>query len=82
MPKARNQVGDVNLFFYEEDEPQTCEINVMIADKSRRRGGMGAETVRLMLSYAWHRFGARKFLAKIGEGNPASISLFNSLGFK
>ena len=82
VDKESEMIGDVNLFFYEEDEPFTCEINIMIAETSRRRGGMGAETVRLVMSYGWHRFGARKFLAKIGDENHASIALFKKLGFE
>ncbi len=43
------QVGDVNLFFYEEDEPHTCEINIMIAEESQRRKGYAREAARYCL---------------------------------
>jgi hypothetical protein len=38
--------GDVNLFFHEEEEPGSAEINVMIADPlSRRYGRVGFPVV-------------------------------------
>ena len=35
-----------------------------------------------MLAYGWHRLGARKFLAKIGDDNAASLGMFKGLGFE
>lgn len=74
-------VGDVNLFFY-EDEQYHAEINVMIADAGFRRQGLAQEALRLMLHYAYRRLGAREFAAKIDEDNAPSIALFEKLGFE
>ena len=43
--------GDINLFFFDGDEPHLAEIMVMIAEPSLRRHGLAKEAVILMMLY-------------------------------
>jgi RimJ/RimL family protein N-acetyltransferase/8-oxo-dGTP pyrophosphatase MutT (NUDIX family) len=74
-------VGDVNLFFYEADDPTHAEVSVMVAVQDARRRGLAREAVCAMLQHGYARLGARTFAAKIDEDNGASLALFESLGF-
>uniref|UniRef100_A0A2I3HBM1 Alpha/beta-tubulin-N-acetyltransferase 9 n=1 Tax=Nomascus leucogenys TaxID=61853 RepID=A0A2I3HBM1_NOMLE len=67
-------VGDVNLFLTDLEDPTLGEIEVMIAEPSCRRKGLGTEAVLAMLSYG--------FEAKIGQGNEPSIRMFQKLHFE
>ena len=69
-------IGDVNLFFNISDEPQTAEIEVMIAETGSRGKGLGRQAVLLMIWYAIRHLGVTKFIAKIGFDNAASLHLF------
>jgi len=80
---AKYMVGDVNLFFNAQDDKSAAEVEIMIAEKKSRRGGIGLEAVSLIMRYAYDKLGIRKYVAKIGESNSASNSMFtNKLGFK
>jgi len=69
-------VGDVNLFLNDRDDRTVAEIDVMIAEASCQRQGLGEEAVSLMMGYGADRLGVRLFVAKIHETNAASINLF------
>jgi RimJ/RimL family protein N-acetyltransferase len=75
-------VGDVNLFFYEDDDPTSAEVSVMVAVADARRRGLAREAVCAMMQHGYHRLGARTFVAKIDEDNGASLALFEGLGFR
>ncbi len=74
-------VGDVNLFFYESDDPCHAELSVMVAVPDARRRGLAREAVCAMMQHGYTRLGARTFAAKVDEGNAASLALFDGLGF-
>lgn len=44
-------IGDTNLFFNESDQPNTAEVEIMIADVTYRRRKRGWEAIILMLLY-------------------------------
>lgn len=44
-------IGDTNLFFNESDQPNTAEVEIMIANVTYRRKKRGWEAVILMLLY-------------------------------
>ncbi|KAF2858381.1 acyl-CoA N-acyltransferase [Piedraia hortae CBS 480.64] len=90
-------IGDVNMFLFAgEKESPVAEVEVMIAEKEYRGRGYAKAAVSLFLSYVmanWDgivgefsgRVGSRGpeyFRVKVGEGNTASIRLFEGLGFK
>jgi len=78
----QRMAGDVNVFYHGADFSEG-EIEIMIAEPSFRRRGMAEEAVRLMMEFAFQRLGTKRFLAKIGEANVASLNLFEcKLGFE
>lgn len=94
-------VGDVNLFFSEEEEENDgeqavssaecghdirssimqAELDVMIAEESYRKRGLGREASCLMMLYGVRRLGIRRVFCKINDCNKASLDLFEKLGF-
>ncbi|KAK2571860.1 N-acetyltransferase 9-like protein [Acropora cervicornis] len=72
--------GDVNLFL-NDNKLDIAEIEVMIAEPSCRRNGFGREALLTMMNYGANHLGIKKYEAKIGCGNKASLSLFHKLGF-
>ena len=74
-------IGDVNLFFNDED-PSVAEIEVMIAEKRYWRQGLGREALYLMLAYGTQELRVSRFTAKIALKNEASLRLFEALGFQ
>jgi len=44
-------VGDVNLFFNDVDHPHTAEVELMIAEPTFRRKGIGKQALSMMLLY-------------------------------
>ncbi|XP_033753650.1 N-acetyltransferase 9-like protein [Pecten maximus] len=75
-------VGDVNLFFNDEDNKHSAEIEIMIAEPTARRKGFGKEALLCMMQYGEQILKVEEFTAKIGFSNVASIHLFQRLGFK
>ncbi|KAI9338249.1 GNAT domain-containing protein [Obelidium mucronatum] len=77
-------VGDVNLYFTDFEDPLgKPEIEVMIAEPSMRRKGVGLEALQLIMKYAMqHVPSIHTFVAKISLKNEASRALFTQkLGF-
>mmetsp|Transcript_61476 Transcript_61476/g.71837 ORF Transcript_61476/g.71837 Transcript_61476/m.71837 type:complete len:254 (+) Transcript_61476:313-1074(+) len=63
-------------------EIMQAEIDIMIAEHSNRRCGMGLQACRMMIAYGHDHLGVQRFFARINEDNTASISMFrNKLGF-
>ena len=69
-------IGDVNFFLNDHDDPYNAEIDIMIAEKSFRRGGYGTETLLLMMDYAIRYHGITRLYAKISSKNTPSQQLF------
>ncbi|KAI8828888.1 hypothetical protein BJ741DRAFT_669886 [Chytriomyces cf. hyalinus JEL632] len=77
-------VGDVNLYFTDfEDALGRPEIEVMIAEPSVRRKGLGLEALQLIMQYAVEKVPSiHSFVAKVSLKNDASRALFTKrLGF-
>lgn len=75
-------IGDVNLFFSEDDDHvKQAECEVMIAEPSHRRQGLAKLAMTLMIRYAAAHLGPLRFFSRIGLSNDASLALFASLGF-
>ncbi|XP_068762189.1 N-acetyltransferase 9-like protein isoform X2 [Montipora capricornis] len=72
--------GDVNLFL-DVNHDDIAEIEIMIAEPSCRRKGLGREALLAMMNYGVTYLGIKKYEAKIGCGNDASLTLFDKLGF-
>jgi RimJ/RimL family protein N-acetyltransferase len=44
-------VGDVNLFFNDDDDSSSAEVEIMIAEESCRERGLGKEALLAMMRY-------------------------------
>lgn len=72
--------GDVNLFL-DDSRRDVAEIEIMIAEPSCRRNGLGKEALLTMMHYGNTNLGIQKYEAKVGCSNDASLRLFNKIGF-
>ncbi|KAJ3178539.1 hypothetical protein HDU85_005146 [Gaertneriomyces sp. JEL0708] len=74
--------GDVNLFFNDHEDIHSAELELMIAEQSCRRQGLGLESALLMMQYAVTNLDVTTFTTKISLNNSSSLALFkNKLGF-
>ena len=80
--ELESMAGDVNLFLNDPDDPFNAEIEIMIAEPRFRRKGLAREALKLTISYGVHHLQMKRFFAKIGESNHASLELFKSLQFE
>lgn len=46
-------IGDVNLFFTDNEDPHSAEVEIMIADAKCRGKGIGKEAVLIMMRYGF-----------------------------
>ncbi|GAB5033297.1 n-acetyltransferase 9 [Nannochloropsis oceanica] len=77
-----SMVGDVNLFFNDQDNDLSiAEIEIMIAEPRARGKGMGKEGVGMMMRYAVDKLGVKRFYCKISEDNLTSLRMFEGLGY-
>ncbi|XP_019641862.1 PREDICTED: N-acetyltransferase 9-like protein [Branchiostoma belcheri] len=76
-----SMIGDVNLFFTNQECPTEAEIEIMIAEPSSRRKGAGREALTTMMAYGVQELGVTEYMAKIGYSNHGSLSLFHKLGY-
>ncbi|GAB1600664.1 N-acetyltransferase 9-like protein isoform X1 [Argonauta hians] len=79
--EVESMIGDVNLFFNDSSTGDVAEIEVMIAEISSRRKGLGRQAVILMMVYGIEILKINKFIAKIGMSNTISQGLFFKIGF-
>ena len=72
-----SMVGDVNLFFNDQDNDLSiAEIEIMIAEPKARGKGMGKEGAGMMMCYAVDKLGVKRFYCKVSEDNVASLRMF------
>uniref|UniRef100_A0A0K8RM60 Putative phosphoglucosamine acetyltransferase n=1 Tax=Ixodes ricinus TaxID=34613 RepID=A0A0K8RM60_IXORI len=71
-------IGDVNLFFNNQDNNREAELEVMIAEPSNRGKGRGKEVLHLMMRYGIEVLHVGLFTAKIKLSNTVSRKLFES----
>ena len=61
---------------------QQAELDIMIAEKSFQRKGIGREASCMMMLYIAQHLNIRRIFCKINEDNKSSIWLFRKLGFE
>lgn len=72
------------MFLQQFNQPKNepVEIEIMIAEPSMRRRGLGRLGILCMIRYCFETLGYSVFEVKILEKNTASIELFKSIGFR
>lgn len=79
--KDNQHIG--NLTFYEISPQHKClRVGISIGQVNLRGQGLAAEALRSGLNYAFRDAGYNRVEAGIYEANKASITLFESVGFK
>lgn len=61
---------------------RSASFGIMIGEPECRGRGLGAETTRLMLDYAFTALGLHSVMLTVFEFNPASIRAYEKAGFK
>jgi ribosomal-protein-alanine N-acetyltransferase len=61
---------------------RTCELGLLLGDRSYWGKGVGTEVMRLTLTYAFSQLNLRKVLLAVYANNPAAIKLYEKVGFK
>lgn len=90
---AASLIGDTNLFLSADDVTDEAtntnlecdqqligEAEIMIAEPTARKKGMGKESMLLMLKYGIS-LGLKKFIVKIGYDNIKSQTMFKKFQF-
>lgn len=60
---------------------RTCELGLLIGNKSYWGKGIGYEACKLTLHYAFHSLNIRKVALAVYANNQAAIGLYKKLGF-
>lgn len=89
-PYPLTPIGDVNLFLHPDFNLEDygiagggCEIEIMIAESSYRRRGLGYEALQLLMQFSAEQLGVERFVVKVIASNKPSIDLFQKkLGFR
>lgn len=63
-------------------EPIADPSFLYVQEPTARRRGVAAQALLQAMKYGREAMGATSFVAKIIEGNAASVALFDSLGFR
>ena len=61
---------------------KTAEIDIMIAHSCHRGLGLGKDALHMMMAFGIHFLSIQKFVAKISDSNPSSLSLFRKMNFQ
>jgi RimJ/RimL family protein N-acetyltransferase len=61
---------------------RTCELGLLLGDRTYWGKGIGTEVMRLTLAYAFNQLNLRKVLLAVYANNPAAIKLYEKVGFK
>jgi RimJ/RimL family protein N-acetyltransferase len=59
----------------------TGELGIMIGEKGYRGQGFGAESLRMLVAYAFARMNLRRIKALVFADNGPAIKLYESCGF-
>ena len=79
--KENNEhIGNVKLDQFDR-LAHTCEIGILIGEKSQWGKGIATEVMRAALKHAFNQLNIRKVLLAVYANNPAAIHLYEKLGF-
>jgi len=76
-----NTVGSIDLFDFDPHNLR-AGVGILINESTDKRKGYATESLNLLIAYSKERLGLRQLYCNIGEGNSASIKLFESCNFK
>ena len=74
-------VGIVNLLHIDHGN-RRCELGIMIGEAEMRGKGLGSESVRLAVDYAFHVLNLHSVMLEAYEYNLAGIKAYTRAGFR
>jgi len=61
---------------------RTCELGLLLGDRSYWGKGVGTQVMELTLKYAFQQLNIRKVVLAVYANNPAAIRLYEKVGFQ
>jgi RimJ/RimL family protein N-acetyltransferase len=61
---------------------RTCELGLLLGDRSYWGKGVGTEVMRLTLRYAFDQLNMRKVVLAVYSNNPGAVKLYEKVGFQ
>ncbi|MBX7050601.1 MAG: GNAT family N-acetyltransferase [Flavobacteriales bacterium] len=79
--KNGQHIGNIKLDNFDWVS-RTCELGILIGNKSYWGKGIGFEVCQLTIQYAFQDLNIRKVVLAVYENNPAAVKLYEKLGFQ
>ena len=79
--EKQEPVGAVDLFDFEPYHLR-AGVGILIHNKNDRKQGYASDSLMALSNYALNILGLKQLYANISADNPASIQLFEKVGFK
>lgn len=76
-----HDIGTLDIFDV-DFKAMTANVGILIAEKSKRRAGLGKEAIDLLVDYCRGVLDLSSLLADVRSDNQGSRSFFESLGFE
>ena len=73
-------IGECDLFHFDETA-HTCELGILIGDKSYWGKGYGREAISLLLQYAFQYRNQHKVWLRVNENNKRGMNAYRACGF-
>jgi ribosomal-protein-alanine N-acetyltransferase len=61
---------------------RTCELGLLLGDRSYWGKGVGTQVMALTLQYAFQQLNIRKVVLAVYANNPAAVRLYEKVGFQ
>jgi len=78
--RSGDLIGIVRLMFIDWISSST-EFGICIGEKNYRNKGLGEETVKLALNFAFNEINLHRVYLKVTESNKRAIKMYESCGF-
>lgn len=79
--RSDRNLGCIDLFDYDALHKR-AGLGILIYEKNDRRKGYARESIALLLQYCLNEWSMKQLYCNVLENNEASLSLFESCGFK
>jgi diamine N-acetyltransferase len=74
-------IGLIDLFDY-DPQNKRAGVGIIVANPEERNQGVGNESLKLMIAYAFSKLNLHQLYANIASYNEASLKLFTNFGFQ
>ncbi|MFC7774141.1 GNAT family N-acetyltransferase [Flavobacterium sp. GCM10027622] len=74
-------IGLIDLFDY-DPQNKRAGVGIIVANPEERHQGVGNESLKLLIAYAFSKLNLHQLYANIASHNEASLKLFANFGFQ